>query len=218
MEQIRAEKLTAAMEDLNEMRVLNLALDMAEAEESAFTIFEAMLEGIRRVDRRYEAGEYFIADLIMAGHIMRSVMDTALVFPEAEEPHNMGRVLCCTVRGDIHDLGKQVVIEILQHNGFQVHDLGVDVAPQTVLEALRQESPNILMLSGTLGTSARSIRDTIRAVENSGLRGSVRILVGGAAVKDRSPRLFGADGLSDTVLDSLRLCHEFMALAAGEGR
>ena len=218
LESQQARKLTAAMRELNEMKVLSLALDMVEAEESAFSVFEALLEGIRQVDEAYEAGEYFIADLIMAGHIMRSVMDTALVFPDTEESGSMGSVVICTVQGDIHDLGKQTVAEVLTHNGFRVCDLGVDVSPEAVVEALKQHRPDILILSGMLNLSARSMRETIRAVEQSGLRNSVRILVGGAAVKDVSPRVLGADAKGDTVLDSLRKCHEFMALAAGEKR
>ncbi len=218
LESQQARKLTAAMRELNEMKVLSLALDMVEADESAFSVFEALLEGIRQVDEAYEAGEYFIADLIMAGHIMRSVMDTALVFPDTEESGSMGSVVICTVQGDIHDLGKQTVAEVLTHNGFRVRDLGVDVSPEAVVEALKQHRPDILILSGMLNLSARSMRETIRAVEQSGLRGSVRILVGGAAVKDVSPRVLGADAKGDTVLDSLRKCHEFMALAAGEKR
>lgn len=218
MDSSQARRLTEAMRELNEMKVLSLALDMVEADESAFSIFEALLEGIRQVDERYEAGEYFIADLIMAGHIMRSVMDTALVFPDTEESGSMGSVVICTVQGDIHDLGKQVVAEVLTHNGFRVRDLGVDVSPDAVVEALRNDKPDILILSGMLNLSARSMRETVRAVEQSGLRKGVRILVGGAAVKDVSPRVLGADGKSDSVLDALRACHEFMAMAAGGKR
>ena len=92
----------------------------------------------------------------------------------------------------------------------------MDTAPDTVVQALRNHKPQILILSGTLQASALSIRGTIRAVEASGLRKKVRIMVGGPAVKDRSPRLLGADARSDTVLDCLRICHEFMAQAAGE--
>ena len=216
MDAPRTEALCAAMEELNEMKALAAALDLAENDVSGYVIFEALAEGIRRVDRRYEAGEYFLADLMMAAHIMRSVMETALAFPEEERGNSMGKVVMCTVQGDIHDLGKQVIGEILQQNGFEVFDLGVDTAPDTVVQALRNHKPQILLLSGTLQASAVSIRGTIRAVEASGLRKKVRIMVGGPAVKDRSPRLLGADARSDTVLDCLRICHEFMAQAAGE--
>ncbi len=216
MDDPRLEPLCAAMEELNEMKALAAAMELAESDVSAFAIFEALLEGIRRVDKHYMAGEYFIADLIMAAHIMRSVMSTALVFPEEDRGTSMGRVLISTVQGDIHDLGKSMIGEVLQHNGFQLIDLGVDVAPDTVVQAIRTHAPHILILSGTLQSSARSIRGTIRAVEASGLRKTVRILVGGPAVKGLSPRLLGADARSDTVLDCLRICHEFMAQAAGE--
>lgn len=212
------QKLIGAMRELNEVKALTLALDMVEAEESAYTIFEALLEGIRQVDARYEAGEYFIADLIMAGHIMKSVMETALVFPDTEERGSMGSVLLCTVQGDIHDLGKRVVAEVLEHNGFLVRDLGVDVSPADTVAALRETRPDILILSGTLNLSAKSMRETIRAVEKSGLRKSVRILVAGAAVQSVSPRVLGADDKSGDILDTLGKCHGFMALAAGESR
>jgi len=212
----KVEQLCTAVEELDEMKALTVALSMAEEEISAFVIFEALLEGIKRVDRRYERGEYFIADLIMASHIMRSVMDTAVVFPEGEAGVSMGKVVICTVQGDIHDLGKQVVKEVLKHNGFEVIDLGVDTAPDTVVQAVRSHRPDILILSGTLQASVLSIRGTIRTVEASGLRNTVRILVGGASVNGLSPRLLGADRRSDTVLDVLRICHEFMAQAAGE--
>ena len=92
----------------------------------------------------------------------------------------------------------------------------MDAAPDTVVQAIRSHKPHILILSGTIQASALSIRGTIRTVEASGLRKTVRILVGGQAVKDRSPRLLGADARSDSVLDCLRICHEFMAQAAGD--
>ena len=116
----------------------------------------------------------------------------------------------------LHDLGKLVIADVLRHNGFEVTDLGADAAPDTVVQAIRSHKPHILILSGTIQASALSIRGTIRTVEASGLRKTVRILVGGQAVKDRSPRLLGADARSDSVLDCLRICHEFMAQAAGD--
>ena len=216
MDAPRFEALSAAVGELNEMKALTAALDLAESDASGYAIYEALVEGIRRVDKRYEAGEYFIADLLMAAHIMRSVLETALNIPDGERFPSMGKVLICTVQGDIHDLGKLVIADVLRHNGFEVTDLGVDAAPDTVVQAIRSHKPHILILSGTIQASALSIRGTIRTVEASGLRKTVRILVGGQAVKDRSPRLLGADARSDSVLDCLRICHEFMAQAAGD--
>ncbi len=211
-------ELISAMEELNEMRAITLALELVQAETSPVAIFGALLEGFRRVEERCDEGKYYIGDLLMASHVLRSVMDTALVYPETEEKGSMGRVLCCTVRGDIHDLGKRVVREVLKYNGFEVVDLGVDVSPERVARAVGELEPQILVLSGTLKKSVLAIRETVRTLERDGLRTGLYVLVGGNAVKDVSPRLLGADGKSETALDSLRLCHEFMALRAGGAR
>lgn len=215
MENRNAEALVNAMSDLNEMKVLELVVDLVTADVSAYAIFETLLEGIRAVDRRYEAGEYFIADLIMAGHIMSSVMRSVLFFPGFEEFSSFGSVLIATVSGDIHELGKQVVAEVLQHNGFTVRDLGADVPAERITAAIAQDAPNILILSGTLSASAEQMRRSIRAVEATGLRGGLHILVGGPAAAGLDPAALGADARGDTVLDCLRICHEFMALTAG---
>ncbi len=218
MEGQELKELVSAMTELNEMRALTLALELVQAEASPVAIFGALLEGFRQVEARCDEGKYYIGDLLMASHVLRSVMDTALACPDSEEAGSMGRVLCCTVRGDIHDLGKRVVREVLKYNGFEVSDLGVDVSPERVAAAVEEVRPQILVLSGTLKKSVLAIRETIRVLEKRGLRQDLFILVGGRSVQDVGARLLGADGKSETALDSLRLCHEFMALRAGGAR
>ncbi len=218
MEAEKLRELSSAMAELNEMRALTLALELVQAEASPVAIFGALLEGFRQVEARCDEGKYYIGDLLMASHVLRSVMDTALACPDSEEAGSMGRVLCCTVRGDIHDLGKRVVREVLKYNGFEVSDLGVDVSPERVAAAVEEVRPQILVLSGTLKKSVLAIRETIRVLEKRGLRQDLFILVGGRSVQDVGARLLGADGKSETALDSLRLCHEFMALRAGGAR
>ncbi len=218
LEAEKLRELSSAMAELNEMRALTLALELVQAEASPVAIFGALLEGFRQVEARCDEGKYYIGDLLMASHVLRSVMDTALACPDSEEAGSMGRVLCCTVRGDIHDLGKRVVREVLKYNGFEVSDLGVDVSPERVAAAVEEVRPQILVLSGTLRKSVLAIRETIRVLEKRGLRQDLFILVGGRSVQDVGARLLGADGKSETALDSLRLCHEFMALRAGGAR
>ena len=211
MDRQDAEKLIDAMRELDEMRVLNLAMDLSEQGVSAYDIHETLLEGVRAVGRKYEAGEYYIADVIMAGHIIRSAMKSILIFREDSPGSVRGRVLICTVQGDIHDLGKAAVGEVLRGNGFQVTDLGVDTPPDTVAEAVRKHAPDVLILSGTLSSSSRSMRNVIRTLEQSGLRKTLKVMVGGPAVNGLSPRLLGADAKCETVRDALRLCREFTA-------
>jgi len=201
-----AGKLTAAMGELNEMKVLSFVLDLTEQGVPAREIREALQAGIRQVDERYAAGEYFLADLIMASHILRSAHNAALNLREPEAPACPGRVLICTVQGERSDLPRQAAVEVLRHNGFLVTDLGADTAPDAVAAAIRAHRPDTLVLSAGQSASVRSMRGTIRTVEAAGLRRSLRILVYGNSVKDFNARVLGADGKCSTVLDCLRLC------------
>lgn len=212
----KGQELIEAMRDLNELRVLQLTVEMMADGISSYEIFENLLTGIRAVDSLYEEGEYFIADLIMSGHIMKSVMSKVLVFKGFEEYSSFGRVVIATVKDDIHELGKNVITEILRYNGFEVHDLGVDVSPVKIVEAVQEQKPNILILSGTLNESLGYMAESIRALEAAGLRKTTRIIVGGAPVTKKKASGIGADAISMNVMDCLKLCHEFMAMVAGE--
>ena len=216
MEKNHAQMLVESMRDLDELAVLQHSVEMVAEGTSSYEIFEKLLEGIREVDARYETGTYFIADLIMAGHIMKSVMNKVLVFNGFEEFTSFGRVVIATVKDDIHELGKNVVADVLRHNGFEVCDLGTDVSSERVAQAILEYLPNIVILSGTLSDSPQRMAETIAALEAAGLRKSVRVIVGGASVTTQSAALMGADAYSGNVMDCLKACHEFMALAAGE--
>lgn len=216
MENNYALLLKNSMRDLDELLVLQYSVEMAAEGRSSYEIFEILLEGIREVDTLYEAGQYFIADLMMAGHIMKSVMNKVLVFQGFEEFNSFGKVVIATVRDDIHELGKNVITDVLRHNGFAVLDLGADVSPEQITEAVREYAPNILILSGTLKSSADRMADSISALEASGLRGNVRIVVGGPAATPQTVTATGADAYSLDIKDCLKICHAFMALAAGE--
>jgi methanogenic corrinoid protein MtbC1 len=216
MEKNLALLLKNSMRDLDELLVLQYSVEMAAEGHSSYEIFETLLEGIRQVDALYEGGQYFIADLMMAGHIMKSVMNKVLVFQGSEELSSFGKVVIATVRDDIHELGKNVVTDVLRHNGFEVLDLGADVSPERIIEAVRECAPNILILSGTLRSSADRMAESIAALEASGLRGNVRIIVGGPAATPQTAEAAGADAYSLDIKDCLKTCHAFMALAAGE--
>ncbi len=208
--------LRDGMRDLDEVRVLQYAVEMAAEERSSYEIFEKLLEGIREVDALYEAGQYYIADLMMAGHIMKSVMNKVLVFPALEEYSSFGKVVIAAVRDDIHELGKNVIADVLRYNGFEVIDMGADVSDARIVASVREYAPNILILSGTLKTSAQRMAEVVIALEHAGLRGSVRIIVGGAAVSPELAEEIGADAYSSDIKECLKACHAFMALAAGE--
>lgn len=216
MDKDLAHKLKASMRDLDELRVLQYAVEMVIAGHSSFEIFEILLDGIQEVDALYESGWYFIADLIMAGHIMKSVMTKVLVFHGYEEYSSFGRILIATVKDDIHELGKNVITQVLQHNGFEVQDLGADLPAENIVDGVKYYTPDILILSGTMSSSPRRMAECLAALRHAGLRASVRVVVGGPSVTPQSARDMGADAYSGSIKDCLKACHEFMAQKAGE--
>jgi dimethylamine corrinoid protein len=215
MEKDLGQMLVSSMRDLDELGALQYSVELAASGVSSHEIFEKLLQGMKQVDERYEAGEYFIADLMMAGHIMNSVMRKVLVFNGFEEFTSFGRVVIATVKGDIHELGKNVITDLLKHNGFEVTDLGADVSPERIAETVRAVEPNILILSGTLTDSPKRMAETIAALSDAGLREHVRIIVGGPAVTKEAAAEMGADVFSEGIKDCLKACHEIMALVAG---
>ncbi len=208
--------LVDSMRELDELRVLQYSVEMMAEGISSLEIFDKLLEGVSEVDALYEAGRYFIADLIMAGHILKSVMTKVLVFRGFEEYSSFGTVVIATVRGDIHELGKNVITELLKSNGFTVHDLGADAAIESIVRAVREYSPHILILSGTLKKSADEMAACVRALKTTGLRERLRLIVGGGAVTPQTALELGADAYSASVKDCLKTCYDFMLQATGE--
>ena len=208
--------LVDSMRELDELRVLQYSVEMTTEGISSLEIFDKLLEGIAEVDALYEAGQYFIADLIMAGHILNSVMTKVLVFRGFEEYASFGKVVIATVRGDIHELGKNVIAELLTYNGFEVYDLGADVSVESIVHAVREYSPHILILSGTLETSSAEMDACIPALKAAGLRERVRVILGGGAVSSQSTIQLGADAYSASVKDCLKICYHFMIQASKE--
>lgn len=217
MEKDFAQLLKDSMRDLDEMRVLQCAVEMVAEGHSSFEIFEVLLDGICEVAELYEAGRYFIADLIMSGHIMKSVMTKVLVFRGYEEYSSFGRVVIATVKDDIHELGKNVITEVLRHNGFDVHDLGADLSSESILDGVNNHKPDILILSGTMSSSQRRMAECIAVLQSAGMRENVRVIVGGPCVTMQSASEMGADAYTGNIIDCLKACHEFMALKAGRG-
>ena len=214
--------LVSAVRDLDELGALQASVDMVSDGASSHTVFQALLEGLREVDARYESGMYFIADLMMAGHILKSVMNKSLAMGGAGESGSMGRAVMATVRDDIHELGKNVIADVLRHNGFEVVDLGPDVPEGRILDAVRDGvdvrggiptggTPDILILSGMMPESPDRMAGTIDALSDAGLRQRVRVIVGGRFVTPELAVAMGADACSGGVLDCLKLCLEFRA-------
>ena len=157
-------------------------------------INDGLTSGMNIVGEKFEAGEYFIPDMLASAEGVGAAM-------EMLEPHlaqsgikTKGKILVATVKGDLHDIGKNIVSILLRGAGYTVNDLGNDVDPQTIVNAVKEEKPQFIGLSALLTSTMAYMENTIKALEESGLRDSVKVIIGGAPVSEEFAKRIGADG------------------------
>jgi methylmalonyl-CoA mutase cobalamin-binding domain/chain len=167
--------------------------------------------GMEQVGTMFERGEYFVTALIMAGEIFRQAADILLPLMTAtERPQDSRKVVIATVKGDIHDIGKNIVVTLLEARGFAVVDLGVDVDPERVADAVVAERPDALGLSSLLTTGFEALRETIGLVRErtSDLGRRVPVVIGGTAIDQRTADHVRADGWCTDAADGMAVIHE----------
>lgn len=202
--------LINATSDLHEDRALELVRERIANSDDPIRIIGDCREGMRQVGVRYEGGEYFLAGLIMAGEIFRQVME--LLQPVMEQQISVqatGRILLGTVKGDIHDLGKNIVNMLLSCHSFAVHDLGVDVPPEVFTEQVRMVNPHLVGLSGLLTSSYDSMRETIDHLRTHDFQGPV--IVGGGQLSEEVCQYVKADHWSTDAVTGVELCQRLVS-------
>ena len=189
------EKLIEAIASLDEAKALELTKELLEAGEDPTTILDDLRRAAEIIGSKFEAGEYFIADLVMAGEILKTVSELVRERLKAlgRAREVVGRLLIGTVEGDIHDIGKNIVVTMAEAAGFEVIDLGVDVPPQKFVEAIKQYSPDIVGMSGLLTLAIESMKKTVDAIKEAGLREKVKIIIGGGRVDQYACQYIEAD-------------------------
>ena len=201
-----SEQLVQLIADMEEEQAVALIKQMLDQGADPVGILEDCRMAMSVVGQRFEAGEYFIPELILAGEILKSI--SAEVKPRivhAADAKQGARVLLGTVKGDIHDIGKDIVNFMLDVNGFQVTDLGVDVPIATFVEKIKELQPPVVALSGFLTLAYTSMKDTVDAIEAAGLRDQVKIMVGGGTIDQQvcdyvKADAFGKDAMAAVVL------------------
>jgi methylmalonyl-CoA mutase cobalamin-binding domain/chain len=207
--------LTRALVDLDEGRVLTELEACKQRGLTAPELLARLQEGMRIVGERFEAGEYFLAELIMSAEIFRRAADALrAVLVRGADGERLGRLVIGTVAGDIHDIGKNIVATVLGCHGFEVIDLGVDVAPGEFVRAVREHEARLVGLSCLLTTGFESMRRTVEAFAEAGARERVSILIGGASVDDQVRAYVGADGFSTNAAVAVRLAQRLAVEAA----
>lgn len=175
-------------------------------------IEEALRPAMRIVGERFERGEYFLPELVEAGDLFNEVLEE-LLLPLIEREASgsrVGRVVIGTVKGDLHDIGKNLVATMLRVNGFEVIDLGVDVPPERFVEAVEKYRPDILGMSALLTTTMLEMKNVIDALKSAGLRDKVKVIVGGAAVDEDYAREIGADAYAENAVEAVEKCFRLL--------
>ncbi len=207
------EQLLEAMVDMKENRALEIARSMLDSGEDPVGILEICTRAMEVVGKRFEEGRYFLPELMMAGEMLVQISE--IVKPKLKgeftvEKH--GRVLMGTVQGDIHNIGKDIVTFLLDVNGFEVRDTGIDVPPAKFVEAIRAFRPQVVGLSGLLTVAYDSMKQTIQAISDAGLRDDVKIMIGGGLMGDDVCAYAGADAYGKDAVAGVALAKKWVGV------
>lgn len=184
---------------------------LAEGAQPLEIISESMVPAMDEVGRLFEAEEYFVPELLLAGRAMRSALDLLRPLMAASGERLSTRVVIGTVKGDLHDIGKNIVASMLEGSGFEVIDLGSDVAPEKFVAAVEERKPQIVCMSALLTVTMPAMKTTIDALTAAGLRGQVKVLIGGAPVTPQYAREIGADGYSENASGAVGVVRGLLA-------
>lgn len=205
-------KITVAMQELDEDSLLELMNSVMAGDGEALEALNACQVGMEEVGRLFDEGEYFVGDLIYAGEIMTQTVEIIKPALATVKGGNQGKLILCTVKDDLHDIGKNIVKSLLEAAGFEVIDLGIDTPAEKIVETAKTEGIKIIALSGVLTLALDSMKATVGAFEAAGMRGDVKIIVGGAPVNENAFNNIGADAWANSPQKTVSTCLEWAKL------
>jgi 5-methyltetrahydrofolate--homocysteine methyltransferase len=173
-----------------------------------------MIPAMDEAGRRFECEEYFVPELLLAARAMKAALELIRPLLAARGAEPAGRVVIGTVKGDLHDIGKNLVASMLEGGGFEVIDLGVDVAPDKFVEVVKERNPDLVCLSALLTVTMPAMKTTIEALKTAGVRDRVKVLVGGAPVTEQWAQEIGADGYGANAAAAVPLARRVMGMVA----
>ena len=197
--------------ELNEDSVKELLKKRLESNDDPLKIMDDVKGAMKIIGEKFSNKEYFLPELIMSGEILRDIFE--VLGPKLKESNiteeKKGRVLLGTVAGDIHDIGKDVVKFMLDANGFEVLDLGVDVPAEKFVESIKEFKPQVVALSGFLTLAFDSMKEIIQKFEEAGLRDSVKIMIGGGTVDESIVEYVSADAYGESAVEAVALASKW---------
>jgi 5-methyltetrahydrofolate--homocysteine methyltransferase len=203
--------LLTAIVDLREKDAIRITRSMLECEESPFAIMDTCRDAMTIIGEKFERGESFMPELIMGGEILEQI--TTLVKPHLTGDRTVGnldKIVIGTVQGDIHDIAKDIVVFMLEINGFEVYDLGVDVPTQTFIEKIIEIEAPILGLSGFLTLALDPMKEVIETLTARGLRSQVKIMIGGGPIDEQARMYTGADAWGKDAMEAVKIANSWV--------
>ena len=184
---------------------------IAEGVNPQTLVSDYMIPAMDEAGRRFECNEYFVPELLISARAMKASLELIRPLLAAQGAQPKGRVAIGTVKGDLHDIGKNLVAAMLEGGGFEVTDLGVDVSPEKFVASVKEKNAGIIALSALLTTTMPSMRATVDALKQAGLRDQVKIMIGGAPVTQKYADEIGADGYSENAAGAVALARKLVA-------
>ncbi len=205
------QELTKKFAELDEDGVLKLVRQAIESGTDPQVILKACQDGMSAVGEKFESGIYFVSDLMLSGHMFKEVNELLKpLFGYGSDAATKGKVIIGTVSGDIHDIGKDIVVRYLEANSYEVIDLGVDVPAERFVSSVKETGAMVVGLSGLLTLAFDSMKNTIQALEDAGLRGRVKVMIGGAIISKDICEYTGADGWGNNTQKAVNFCKEWI--------
>ena len=196
------------MADIDELKkTVNAEL---ESGTDPLAIIKTLNEALYEVGERYEQGDLFLSELMMIGYLAREVTNILKPYMVREGRETRSKIVFGTVKGDIHDIGKNVVIMMLQSAGLEVIDLGVDVSSERFVESVKNNDPDVLCMSSLLTSTMNEMGKVIAALDKAGLRGDVQVVVGGRPITEKFAQEVGADGHANDAINAVRVIRELV--------
>jgi methanogenic corrinoid protein MtbC1 len=201
-----AGELAKLLSDLKEQEAVEYVEQALEKGTDPAELLGETKEAMSIVGRRFASSEYFIPDLIYSGEILRQIVQRLEPhLKQGKEAAKLGKVIVGTVAGDIHDIGKDLVVFMLDVNGFEVTDLGIDVPIPKFVDAIKETGATVVALSGFLTLAFENMKATVEAIKAAGLRDKVKIMIGGGQIDDQVRAFTGADAFGLDAMDAVRL-------------
>ncbi|AOY74765.1 cobalamin B12-binding domain-containing protein [Clostridium formicaceticum] len=206
--------LTHAVGELDEDEVLEMLNEFVEtspSEEDAQKVVNACQQGMAIVGDLFDKGEYFVGDLIFAGELLTSAIETLKPVIGSGTTEKVGRIVLGTVEGDLHDIGKNIFRSMSEAAGFEVYDIGIDQSADAFLEKVKEVKPQIIGMSGVLTLAIDSMKNIIDEIKKEGLRDDVKIIIGGNPVTKEACEHVGADAFTTNAAEGVKICQDWVS-------